>query len=211
MANQGKPLRLGVMISGGGRSLANLIKVIDKGALNARIAVAITSLSKIRGVEIARKAGLPVEMIRKQDHADVESFSRSIADTLDRYGVQLAVQAGWMCYWQIPPRWAGRVMNIHPALLPKFGGAGFYGHHVHEAVIAAGETESGCTVHFATDEYDAGPIILQRVIDVRPDDTPDTLSDRVFEQECIAYPIAIRLFAENRLRIQGDHVGIATD
>ncbi|MBI4581132.1 MAG: phosphoribosylglycinamide formyltransferase [Planctomycetes bacterium] len=196
------------MISGGGRSLQNLIDLIAAGKLNARIAVVISSLSKVQGVERARAAGLPVEIVRRKDHADVASFSQAIVDVLERYGVQLAVQAGWTCLWQLPERWYGRVMNIHPALLPKYGGKGCFGHHVHEAVLAAGDAESGCTVHFANNEYDAGPIILQRRVSVLPGDTPDALAARVFEQECIAYPEAIRLFAEGRLRIEGNRVRV---
>ena len=100
-------------------------------------------------------------------------------------------------------------MNIHPALLPDFGGKSYYGHRVHEVVLAAGCAESGCTVHFCDNLYDHGPIILQRRVPVLPDDTPDTLAARVFEQECIAYPEAIRLYAAGRLRINGDRVLIA--
>jgi folate-dependent phosphoribosylglycinamide formyltransferase PurN len=99
-------------------------------------------------------------------------------------------------------------MNIHPALLPRFGGDGMYGHHVHEAVLAAGAKVSGCTVHFVNNEYDEGPIIVQHAVEVREGDTPDTLADRVFEVECIAYPEAIRLFAEGRLRVEGKIVHV---
>ena len=99
-------------------------------------------------------------------------------------------------------------MNIHPALLPRFGGPGMYGHHVHRAVLRAGETVSGCTVHFVDEEYDHGPIILQRECPVLPDDSPETLAARVFEQECRAYPEAVRLFAEGRLHIRGERVEI---
>lgn len=201
-------VRLGVLISGSGRTLQNFIEQIDRGELPAQIAVVISSLSKVKGVERARAAGLPVEIIRVKDHPDVDEFSRRIVETLERYGVELACLAGWTCYWRIPPHWLGRVMNIHPALLPKFGGKGFYGHHVHEAVLAAGETESGCTVHFANNEYDAGPIILQRKVPVLPGDTPETLADRVFEQERIAYPEAIRLYAAGRLRFEGEAVRV---
>lgn len=196
------------MISGGGRSLQNLIGRIASGTLHARIAVVIASLSKIKGVQVARDAGLPLEIVRKQDYPDCHALSLAIVDALERHGVQLTLQAGWTCFWHMPDRWYGRVLNIHPALLPKFGGKGYFGHHVHEAVLAAGETESGCTVHFANNEYDAGPIILQRKVPVLKDDTPDTLAARVFEQECIAYPQAIRLFAEDRLRLVGNRVEI---
>ena len=188
-------LRLGVLISGSGRTLQNFIDLIDGGKLPADIAVVISSLSKVKGVELARAAGLPVVVVRKRDFADETEFSRRIADVLEAHRVDLAILAGFMCFWKIPDAWLGRVMNIHPALLPKFGGKGSFGHHVHEAVLAAGETETGCTVHFANNAYDAGPIILQRRIPVQPDDTADTLAARVFEQECIAYPEAIRRFA----------------
>jgi len=201
-------LRFAVMLSGGGRSLQNLLNRIADGQLDAKIDVVISSLPQVKGVERARAAGLPVVIVRKKTHPEVAEFSDCIAKTLDQYGVDLVVQAGWMCYWQIPDRWMGKVMNIHPGLLPKFGGKGFYGHHVHEAVLAAGDTESGCTVHFANNEYDAGPIILQRKVPVLPNDDADTLADRVFEQECIAYPEAIQLFTEGRLRINGDRVEI---
>jgi len=194
-----KRLQLGVLISGSGRTLQNFVELIARGELQAEIGVVISSLSKVKGVERARAAGLPVVIIRNQDHPDVDEFSRRIVETLERHDVQLACQAGWTCYWRLPERWLGRVMNIHPALLPKFGGKGFYGHHVHQAVLAAGEKESGCTVHFANNEYDAGPIILQRKVLVLPEDTPDSLAARVFEQECIAYPEAINRFARGQL------------
>ncbi|MGB9626177.1 MAG: phosphoribosylglycinamide formyltransferase [Phycisphaerae bacterium] len=196
-------LQLGVLISGSGRTLQNFMDLIGRGELDARIAVVISSLAKVRGVERARAAGLSVEIIRVKDHPDVGEFSRLIVEALERYDVELACQAGWTAYWRIPERWLGRVMNIHPALLPKYGGKGFYGHHVHEAVLAAGEKESGCTVHFANNEYDAGPIILQRKVPVLPGDTADSLADRVFEQELLAYPEAIRLFAAGKARMPG--------
>jgi len=194
-------LRIGVLISGSGRTLQNFIDLIARRELDATIAVVISSLAKVKGVDRARAAGLPVEIVRVKDHPDVDEFSRRVVEALERHDVQLACQAGWTAYWRIPRRWMGRVMNIHPALLPKYGGKGFYGHHVHEAVLASGDTESGCTVHFANNEYDAGPIILQRRCPVLPGDTPEALADRVFEQELLAYPEAIRLFAAGKARM----------
>jgi folate-dependent phosphoribosylglycinamide formyltransferase PurN len=111
--------------------------------------------------------------------------------------------AGFLQLLRIPDDFAGRVLNIHPALLPAFGGQGMYGRRVHKAVLAAGVKESGCTVHVADNEYDHGPIVLQRTVEVRPDDTPEALADRVFAAECEAYPEAIRLFAEGKLRLDG--------
>ena len=208
MGNTNQQLRLGVLISGGGRTLQNFVELIKAGQLPAEIAVVISSLPDVAGVERARAAGLPVVIVRKKDHPDEAEFSRLITEALEAHDVQLACLAGWTCFWQIPDRWVGRVMNIHPALLPKYGGQGFYGHHVHEAVLAAGDKESGCTVHFANNEYDAGPIILQRKIPVLPGDDADTLAARVFEQETLAYPEAIRLFAEGRVKLLGDRVEI---
>ncbi|MEN6333741.1 MAG: phosphoribosylglycinamide formyltransferase [Phycisphaerales bacterium] len=201
-----KRLRLGVLISGGGRTLLNILESIKRGELNAEVSIVISSLSTVAGVERARKAGLPVKVIRRKDYADLGAFSVRLEEELAAADVDLVVQGGWLCLWKIPPRYENRVMNIHPALLPSFGGQGMWGHHVHEAVLAAGCKVSGCTVHFCTNEYDRGPIIVQRTCPVLDDDTADTLADRVFEQECLAYPEAIRLFAEGRLQIEGNRV-----
>ncbi len=172
--------RIAVMISGSGTSLQNLIDRIADGRLpGVGIAQVISSRSVVAGVDVARRADLPLEIIRRKDHADIESFSRRIATALDSAGVDLVVQAGWLCLWQLPERWQSKVINIHPALLPKFGGKGYFGRHVHEAVLAAGERTSGATVHWVNNEYDSGPIIRQAACRVEPDDTPETLAARV--------------------------------
>ncbi|OHB60943.1 MAG: phosphoribosylglycinamide formyltransferase [Planctomycetes bacterium RBG_13_46_10] len=201
-------MRLGVLISGGGTTLMNILEYIRKGRLNAEVAVVISSRSDAAGVQRAKDAGLNVVIIRKKDCPDIDKFSKRIEDELVAAKVDLVVQGGWLCFWNIPARYESRVMNIHPALLPSFGGQGMWGHHVHEAVLAAGCKISGCTVHFCTNEYDKGPIIVQRVCEVKETDTPDTLAARVFEQECIAYPQAIRLFAEGRILVQDGRVKI---
>lgn len=203
-----KPIRLGVLISGGGTTLMNILEHIKQGRLNAEIALVISSRSTVTGVEKARNAGLKVKIIRKKDFPDVDEFSKRIEEELVAANVDLVVQGGWLCLWKISARYENRVMNIHPALLPSFGGQGMWGHHVHEAVLAAGCKVSGCTVHFCTNEYDKGPIIVQRPCDVKDNDTPETLAARVFEQECIAYPQAIRLFAEGKLSVQDGIVKI---
>jgi len=143
--------------------------------------------------------GLKLEVIRKKDHGDIDSFSGRIEEVLNDSEVDLVVQAGWLCLWKIPASYENRVMNIHPALLPSFGGQGMWGHHVHEAVLAAGCKLSGCTVHFCTDEYDKGGMIVQRSCPVEYDDDAESLAARVFCEECKAYPEAIRLFGEGRL------------
>src|SRR5262249_18543435 len=118
----------------------------------------------------------------------------------------LVILAGFLSLLDIPPEYKGRVLNIHPALIPAFCGAGYYGSKVHKAVLAAGVKVSGCTVHFADDSYDTGPIILQRVVPVLDDDTVETLAARVFQEECQALPQAISLYAEGRLKLDGGRV-----
>ena len=210
-----KPIRLGVLISGGGTTLMNILEYINEGRLNAEVAVVISSRSTVAGVERAKNAGLDVKIIRKKDYGDIDEsrpsegldeFSKRIEEELVAANVDLVVQGGWLCLWKIPARYENRVMNIHPALLPSFGGKGMWGHHVHEAVLKAGCKVSGCTVHFCTNQYDKGPIIVQRACEVKDQDSPETLAARVFEQECIAYPQAIKLFAENKLPVQNDKV-----
>jgi phosphoribosylglycinamide formyltransferase-1 len=197
-----KPIRLGVLISGGGTTLLNILEYINQGRLNAEVALVISSRSTVAGVERAKNAGLDVKIIRKKDLPDIDEFSKRIEQELAAANIDLVVQGGWLCLWKIPARYENRVMNIHPALLPSFGGQGMWGHYVHEAVLKAGCKISGCTVHFCTNEYDKGPIIVQRTCQVKNDDTPDTLAARVFEQECIAYPQAIKLFADGKLLVQ---------
>jgi len=207
-AQNKKPVRLGVLISGGGTTLMNILEYIKQGKLNAEVSVVISSRSTVAGVERAKTAGLDVKIIRKKDFPDIDGFSKRIEEELVAANVDLVIQGGWLCFWEIPPRYENRVMNIHPALLPSFGGQGMWGHHVHEAVLAAGCKMSGCTVHFCTNEYDKGAIIVQRTCDVKDNDTPETLAARVFQQECVAYPQAIRLFAEGKLLVQNGVVKI---
>ncbi|MHC4499688.1 MAG: phosphoribosylglycinamide formyltransferase [Planctomycetota bacterium] len=198
----GKPIRLGVLISGGGTTLMNILEYIKQDRLNAEVAVVISSRSTVAGVEKAKAKGLNVEIVRKKDFPDIDEFSKRIEEELVAANVDLVVQGGWLCLWKIPASYENRTMNIHPALLPSFGGQGMWGHHVHEAVLAAGCKVSGCTVHFCTNEYDKGPIIVQRCCEVKDDDSPESLAARVFEQECIAYPQAIKLFQEGKLVIR---------
>lgn len=198
MNNTTNKLRLGILLSGGGRTMVNLAEQIRLGNLNAQIACVISSRSNVAGVERAKALGIEPHIVRKKDFGDIVSFSERLGEILIKAKVDLVCQCGWLCLWQLPVSLENKVMNIHPGLLPKFGGQGMWGHHVHRAVLDAGESQSGCTVHFVNNEYDAGPIILQRTCPVLPDDTADNLAERVFEQECIAYPEAISLFAKNR-------------
>ncbi len=199
-----KRLRVGFLISGGGRTMMNILEEIRSGRLNAEISVVISSRSTV--VEKAEKAGLPVKIVRKKDFPDIDSFSAEIEKHLAAAEVELVVQGGWLCLWRIPERYINRVMNIHPALLPSFGGKGMWGSRVHEAVLKAGCKVSGCTVHFCTNEYDKGPIIIQKCCEVKDDDTCESLAARVFKEECTAYPEAIKLFEQGRLMVENNRV-----
>jgi len=193
------PLRLGVLLSGGGTTLENFFEKIDAGELDAVVAVVVSSNAKAFGLARARRRLVPSHVVRRKDHATDASFSEAITRILRGASVDLVLMAGFLQLYLVPPCFRGRVMNIHPALIPKYCGKGFYGHHVHEAVVAAGERESGCTVHFADNEYDHGPIILQRKVALDPGDGPDEVAAKVFREECLAYPEAIRRFKEGRL------------
>ena len=203
-----QPLRLGVLLSGGGTTLQNILDRIERGELPAEVVAVVSSLTNAGGVERARRRGIPTHVVRRKDHATLDGFCDAINAVLDEARVELVCLAGFMVMWRIPPRYEGRVMNIHPALIPSFCGKGMYSHLVHEAVVARGVKVSGCTVHFVNNEYDAGPIIVQKAVPVAFDDTPDDVARRVFEEECKAYPEAIRLFAEGRLRIDGGRVKV---
>ena len=205
---KGDPLRLVVLLSGGGRTLQNLAQKVELGEIPAVIAGVISSRPDAYGIERARKLGLPHQTIDSTAFPKNCAFSRALTDAVDAYEPDLVVLAGFIRKWIFPARYQERVVNIHPALLPAFGGKGFYGSRVHRAVVETGVKFSGCTVHFADLDYDTGPIILQRVIPIEPNDTADTLADRVFKEECIAYPEAIRLFAEGRIEVQNGRVVI---
>lgn len=196
------PLRIAGMISGGGRTLMNLASRIDRGELAASIELVIASRENIAGVALARERGFDVRIVPKSAPDD------RITQWLLEMNIDLVCMAGYLRLMRVDPPFRGRVMNIHPSLLPKFGGQGMYGLHVHRAVLAAGETISGCTVHFVDEQYDRGPIILQRTCPVLPNDDEHTLAARVFEQECLAYPEAVRLFAEGRLAVERGAVRI---
>jgi formyltetrahydrofolate-dependent phosphoribosylglycinamide formyltransferase len=204
-------LRLAVLISGTGRTLQNLIRRSAAGAMPATCVLVVSSSRDAKGIDRATAAGIPVLVVERGAFPTQESFEAAITAALDGVAPDLVVMAGFLKRWRPAPRYRGRTINIHPALLPLFGGKGFYGHHVHEAVVASGMKVTGCTVHFVTDEYDAGPILLQRTVEVRFEDTPDTIAAKVFELECDALPEAIALIAAGRVTIEGRRVRIAAD
>ena len=188
----GRPARLAVLISGGGTTLANLQSYIERGELDADISLVLCSNRKAYEQVTAKDLGLTTLCVERKSFDSTQAFSAVVFDHIRRARVELVCLAGFLSLLALPDDYAKRVLNIHPALLPAFGGRGMHGQRVHQAVLAAGEKTSGCTVHFADQTYDTGPAILQRTCPVKEGDTPDTLGARVFEQECQAYPQAIQ-------------------
>ncbi len=203
-----RPIQLAVLVSGSGTTLQNLIDEIAAGRLDATIGVVIASRPGLVGSDRAARAGLKSVVVDRKSHESVASFSGQVFRHCDEAGADLITCAGWLSLLELPDRYAGRIINIHPALLPSFGGKGMYGAKVHEAVINHGCKISGCTVHFLDNAYDTGPIIVQRTCPVLDDDTPASLARRVFEEETIAYPEAIRLFQQGKLRVEGRRVRV---
>jgi formyltetrahydrofolate-dependent phosphoribosylglycinamide formyltransferase len=202
-----QPPRLAVLLSGSGSTLQNLVDRIADGRLRASVAVVLSSRSDAFGLERARRAGIAAQAVPRKAYADTALFNDALHAALEPHAVDLIVLAGFLSLFQ-PRRYAGRVLNIHPALIPAFCGPGFYGRKVHEAALAAGVKVSGCTVHFADDQYDHGPIILQGCVPVLEGDTPESLAARVQELESELYPQAIQLWADDRLRIENGRVHI---
>ncbi len=200
--------RIAVLISGGGTTLRNLIEKIDAGRLPVEIGLVISSSPTAKGLQFAHDADIPEVVVERKAFDSQEDFSRDIFDRCRAAHIDLVVMAGFLKRLTIPEDFNNRVVNIHPALIPAFCGAGFYGHHVHEAVLEYGVKVSGCTVHFADNQYDHGPVIVQRTVPVLDDDTPDALAARVFEAECEAYPEALRLLATGRVTVEGRRVRI---
>lgn len=199
-SDQPRKPRLAIALSGGGTTLLNLLDRIEQGRLNAEIVNVIASNDYCKGIERAKAKRLNVQVLPRKTYSDKHAFSDAVFQACRDANADLLCLAGFLSLLVIPDDFEGRVLNIHPSLLPKFGGKGMHGHHVHQAVIDAGQTESGCTVHLADNTYDTGPILLQKTCPVRPDDTADSLSDRVFELECEAYPEAIEQVWNERLK-----------
>lgn len=203
-------LRIGVLVSGTGTVLQALIDACRAGEVPAQVVTVISNVPGAFALERARTAGIPAVTLDHRDFPNRRAFESALRNTLEAAGVELVCLAGFLRILTpgFVDAFAGRIMNIHPALLPAFGGKGMYGDRVHEAVLASGARVSGCTVHFVTHEADAGPIIVQASVPVEDGDTPATLSARVRREELRAYPLAVRLFAEGRLRIEGRRVRI---
>lgn len=192
------PMKTAVLLSGGGRTLENLVERIAAGELPIEIVIVIATRPDAYGLVRAKNHGLPERVIDGERKLDPEAYSARVFAAVEECGCELVVLAGFLRFLPIPERWLGRVINIHPALLPAFGGKGYYGDRVHRAVLEKGVQFTGCTVHYADNVYDNGPIIVQRCIAVNPDDTVESLAKRVFEEEKLALPEAIRRHVRSR-------------
>lgn len=201
------PIRLAVCVSGGGTTLQNLLDRIAAGKLRAEVVQVVANREGVGAVARAEAAGIPVEVVTRAGRS-LDAFSAAVFQPIRQRRADLVILGGFLALIRIPDDYEGRVLNIHPALIPAFCGRGYHGAAVHEAALATGVKVSGCTVHFADQTYDTGPIILQRVVPVLDDDTPATLAARVFQAECDALPDAITLYAQGRLVIHGRRVRI---
>ncbi len=195
-----RTLSLAVLLSGTGRTLENLLSVIEAGELAARVSVVVSSVPGVRGLTIAEQANIPHVTLRRKEFADDAAYSDAVHAAIAPYQPDLILFAGFLRKLIVPPEWEGRILNIHPALLPESAaaGRGFYGERVHAAVLASGATESGATVHVVDADYDAGPVVMKLTVPILPGDTPTTLGARVFETECRLYPEAIRRYVPQR-------------
>jgi len=195
-------LKLAVLLTGSGTTLENLFEKRASGKLAADIVAVVSSRPDAYGLERARKREVPALTIERRKFVMPEEFSQAIFEALMPYKPDLICLAGFMSLLQIPEAYKNRVINIHPALLPAFGGKGFYGNKVHESVLKAGCKVTGCTVHVVDNEYDSGPIIAQKAVQVLAGDSVESLAARVQEAEREVYPDVIQLFAEGRLKIE---------
>jgi len=199
-------LRVGVLLSGSGTSLENLLERIDAGDVAAEVRVVIASKAGAFGLERAQRRGIPAVAIPRKEHPDVGAFNDAIHAVLEEHDVDFVALLGFLSPFETRGRYDGRTINVHPALIPAFCGRGFYGRRVHEAVLESGVKVTGATVHFVDAEYDHGPIILQEAVPVLDDDTPESLAERVQAAERRLVPEALRRFAAGELVIEGRRV-----
>lgn len=196
-----EPRRIAVLLSGAGRTLENLLRAIERGELNVRVGVVISSVPGVRGLEVAAAAGIPALTVQRSSFGSLEAYSRGIHDAATPHAPEFFVMAGFLRKLLVLPGWEGRILNIHPALLPEAAsyaaGKGMFGDRVHAAVLANGDRVTGATVHIVTNEYDAGPPLARVEVPVHDGDTPETLATRVFAAECALYPVTINRYLAN--------------
>ncbi len=205
------PLRLAAFASGGGSNVQAILDAIADGTLRAEMVLVVTDRPGIGVLDRAERHGIPSVVLRPADFGGSEEFGQASLEALDAQGVDFIALAGYLKHVpaSVVRAFRHRMLNVHPSLLPAFGGPGMYGRRVHAAALDHGVRWSGATVHLVDEAYDTGPIVLQDVVPVRPDDTPDTLAARVLAVEHRLYPEALRLFADGRVRIDGRRVRIS--
>ncbi|MCL6589212.1 MAG: phosphoribosylglycinamide formyltransferase [Firmicutes bacterium] len=197
--------RIGVLVSGGGTNLQAIIDAVKKGEIPAEIGVVISNKPGVYALERAAQNQIPARVIDHREYSSVIDFTKAILGCLREFQIDYVCLAGFLRIIDglLVEAYPNRILNIHPALLPAFGGKGMYGHHVHEAVIASGAKYSGATVHLVTAEADVGPIVAQGIVTVDDNDTPDSLAAKVLQVEHQLYPRAIRMLIEGKLAIEG--------
>ena len=212
MDNGMKQTNVAVLVSGGGTNLQALIDAEKRGELgNGKITLVLASKEGVYALERAAKHGIASTVLSRRDYDSIAAYSRALADTLTSARIDLVVLAGFLTIIdeQVYEAFPNRILNVHPALIPSFCGKGFYGLHVHEAALEKGVKVSGATVHIVTPECDAGPIVLQKAVEVKGDDTPETLQRRIMEEaEWKLLPEAVRLFCDGRITVRDNKVYI---
>ena len=207
-----KTTKIAVLVSGGGTNLQALIDAEKRGELGAgKIGLVLASKPGVYALERAAQNGIDSVVLPRKDYADIAAYSKALADTLTAANVDLVVLAGFMTIFdeQVYKAFPNKILNVHPALIPSFCGKGYYGLHVHEAALEKGVKVSGATVHVVTPECDAGPIVLQKAVEVREDDTPETLQRRIMEEaEWKILPLAVKLFCDERVTVTNGKVYI---
>ena len=208
----GNKVRIAVLVSGGGTNLQALIDAEKRGELGeGKISLVIASKPGVYALERAEQNGIDSVVLSRKEYTDIAAYSKALVDTMTGAGTDLVVLAGFLTIFdeQVYEAFPNRILNVHPALIPSFCGKGFYGLHVHEAALEKGVKVSGATVHIVTPECDAGPIVLQKAVEVREDDTPETLQKRIMEEaEWKILPAAVRLFCDGRITVENNKVYI---
>ena len=204
--------KIAVLVSGGGTNLQALIDAEKRGELgNGKISLVIASKPGVYALERAANAGIEGRVLARKDYDSIAAYSKALADEMVAAGIDLVVLAGFLTIIdeQVYEAFPNRILNVHPALIPSFCGKGFYGLHVHEAALEKGVKVSGATVHIVTPECDAGPIVLQRAVEVKEGDTPEVLQRRIMEEaEWKILPAAVRLFCEDKITVVDNKVYI---
>jgi phosphoribosylglycinamide formyltransferase-1 len=205
-----RPLNVAVFASGRGSNFQSILAAVERGELDISVVLCLSDRESAGALVHATKQSIPTSVIHPRDYQTADEYADALGRVLERHGVDFIVLAGYLkkIPTEIIRMFRHRIINIHPALLPAFGGVGMYGRRVHEAVIEYGVHWTGATVHVVDEEYDTGPIVLQEAVPVFPDDSPEDVADRVLEVEHRLYPAALRLFAQNRIHIEGRRVRI---